>query len=331
MRSIKCLFFCLIFCIPGIAGADVHLLAMGDWGTNGPGQIAVAATMCKHVQEADHPFDGMLLVGDNFYMKLPGGINDPMWQNAFEKMYDPAVLKMPFYALLGNHDYLDGKDKIELDYANAHPQSRWKLPARWYRIDFPPQDPQVTVLMLDSNKDVLTKAGRWDQEKQWLADELAKPRGTWTLCCAHHPLFSNGGHGDNAVLQQQWGPLFVKYKVDFFICGHDHDLQHLQIPRWFTSFLLVGGGGADTKMMRHDDRGPMSRLTHGFADLSFSPDTVTVKYINEEGKLLHEFSRKKDGTVTVQVAGGDDKAAVNPLRALEGIGGYTPPASQPVK
>jgi tartrate-resistant acid phosphatase type 5 len=307
---------------------SVHLLAMGDWGTNGPDQKAVAATMVKEVQSAAHAFDGVLLVGDNFYMQLPGGINDPMWQSCFEQMYSPAVLKMPFYAVLGNHDYQNGKDTIELDYAKANPTSRWKLPARWYRIDFPPAHPQVTVLMLDSNKDSMPKS-RWDEQKQWMNDELAKPRGTWTLCCAHHPLFSNGGHGDNGVLQQQWGPMFVKYKVDFYICGHDHDLQHLQIPRWFTSFLLVGGGGAGTKMMRHDDRGPMSRLTHGFADLSFDGNTATVKYINEDGKLLHEFTRAKDGTVTVKVDGGDDKAAFNPLRALEGFGGYTPPATKP--
>jgi len=202
------------------------------------------------------------------------------------------------------------------------------LPARWYRIDVPAENPEVTVLMLDSDKDPLSK-DQWEEQKKWMDTELAKPRGTWTVCCAHHPLFSNGGHGDNGVLQQEWGPLFVKYNVDFFVCGHDHDLQHLQIPRWFTSFLLVGGGGADTKLMRHDDRGPLSRLTHGFANLSFEGNTATVRYINDEGKTLHLFTRDKSGKVTVQIEGGEDKAAPNPLRALEGFGAYTPPATQP--
>jgi hypothetical protein len=307
---------------------SVNLLAMGDWGTGGEAQKKVAGVMSKYVTDARVPFDGMLLVGDNFYMNIPGGVNDPVWQDVFEKVYDPTVLNMPFYAVLGNHDYQNGKDLTELDYAKAHPESRWKLPARWYRVDFPPTHPQVTVLMLDSDRDLMPKE-MWADELKWLDEQLAKPRGTWTLCCAHHPLFSNGGHGDNGVLQQQWGKLLVKYNVDFYICGHDHDLQHLQVPNWFTSFLLVGGGGADLKLMRHDDRGPLSRLTHGFANISFSDTTATVKYINEEGKLLHEFTREKDGKVTVQIEGGEDKAAPNPLRALEGFGGYTPPASQP--
>ncbi len=312
----------LMFSGPAFAESPkVNLLAMGDWGTGGD-------AMSRYVSQAETHFDGMLLVGDNFYMNIPGGITDPVWQDVFEKMYDPAVLSMPFYVVLGNHDYQNGKDATELAYSRAHPESRFKLPARWYKVNFPAENPQVTVFMLDSDRDLMGK-DLWAEELKWIDAELAKPRAKWTLCCAHHPLFSNGGHGDNGVLQNEWGRLFVKYNVDFYICGHDHDLQHLQIPNWFTSFLLVGGGGADVKLMRHDDRGPLSRLTHGFANLTFNGDVATVKYINADGKLLHQFTREKAGKVTVQVEGGEDKAAPNPLRALEGFGGYTPPASQP--
>jgi tartrate-resistant acid phosphatase type 5 len=308
--------------------AKVNLLSMGDWGTGQPEQKKVAGAITKYVQDSKHPVDGMLLVGDNFYVDIPKGADDPVFQDVFENVYDKSALNFPFYVALGNHDYQKGKDLAELGYSKAHPESRFKLPARWYRVDFPVENPEVTVLMLDSDKDPLSKE-QWAEQKKWMDTELAKPRGTCTLCCAHHPLFSNGGHGDNGVLQNEWGPLFVKYNVDFFICGHDHDLQHLQIPRWFTSFLLVGGGGADTKLMRHDDRGPLSRLTHGFANLSFDGNLATVRYINDEGKTLHLFTRDKSGKVTVQIEGGDDKAAPNPLKALEGFGGYTPPATRP--
>ena len=313
---------------PTTAPADVNLLAMGDWGTNGPEQRLIAHTMAAYVQQTGASFDGMLLVGDNFYMKLPGGVNDAMWQSAFEQMYDPQKLNFPFFAVLGNHDYDDGKDAVELQYAQLHPQSRWKIPARWYRIDIPRDHPLVTVLMLDSDKDMLGTE-RWEQQKAWLDAELAKPRGVWTICCAHHPLFSNGGHGDNVILQNDWGKLFVKYNVDLYVCGHDHDLEHLQIPRWFTSFVIVGGGGADTTPMRHDDRGPMSRHTHGFGHFDFSPTSVTVKYINDQQEIIHEFTRDKSGKVNVLVTGGEDHALGNPLRALEGFGGYIPPATQP--
>ncbi len=330
MRLTRLIAVGFLLLLPTFASAqsEVNLLAMGDWGTDGPEQKLIAKTMSTYVAASHKTFDGMLLVGDNFYMNLPGGVNDPMWQAAFEQMYDPTILNFPFFAVLGNHDYQNGKDAIELQYAQLHPDSRWKLPARWYRIDIPKDHPLVTALMLDSNKDAMG-ADRWQQQKDWLAAELAKPRGLWTMCCAHHPLFSNGGHGDNPVLQNEWGRLFVKYNVDFYVCGHDHDLQHLQIPRWFTSFVLVGGGGADVKLMRHDDRGPMSRLTHGFGHFDFTPQSVTVCYVNDQDQIIHEFTRDKSGKVTVVISGGDDKAAINPLRALEGFGAYTPPASRP--
>ncbi len=137
--------------------------------------------------------------------------------------------------MLGNHDYKDGKDAIELEYAKANPQSRWKLPARWYRLDIPHENPLVTVLMLDSDRDLMAK-DLWTEEAKWIEAELSKPRGTWTLCCAHHPLFTNGGHGDNGPLKSLWGPMFEKYKVDstsratitiWSICNCPISSQHL--------------------------------------------------------------------------------------------------------
>jgi len=313
--------------IPRIATAEmpasqpsqrVDFITMGDWGTGGAGQKEVAAKMAAYNKKLANPINAALLLGDNFYMSLPGGVKDQAWQNVFEKMYPADQLPFPFYVALGNHDYQDKKDQIELQYAKLHPDSRWKLPARWYRIDLPVEKPLVTVLMLDSDKDQL-KELMWNEEKKWIETELAKPRGTWTILCAHHPLFSNGGHGDNPVLQKEWGPLLEKYKVDFYFCGHDHDLQHLQIPNWYTTFVLAGGGGADLKVLRHDDRGPFSRLVHGFAHVQITPDQITVRYVTTEDEITHEFTRKKSGEVEVKINGGNDPAIINPLRALEGI------------
>src|SRR2546423_316989 len=146
MRSMRCLLVVfLAICSAALAIAqpaatqpavgEVNLLSMGDWGTAGPGQRSVANAMSDYVSQSNKTFSGMLLVGDNFYMKLPGGVNDPVWQTVFERMYDPTRLNFPFFVALGNHDYQNGKDVIELDYAKAHPESRWKLPARWYRVD----------------------------------------------------------------------------------------------------------------------------------------------------------------------------------------------------
>jgi tartrate-resistant acid phosphatase type 5 len=196
---------------------EVNLLAMGDWGSGQPGQKAVANALVNYVRASNGRFDGMLLAGDNFYPQL-FGTDDPQWRTLFEEMYDPKVLNFPFYVTLGNRDYDDdhpNKDIYELEYARENPQSRWKLPARHYRLDIPEIDPVVTVLMLDSNHDPQKgnedkpESLRWQTHMAWLERELAKPRRSkWLICVAHHPLFTNGDHGDDPVMQYTWGPLF---------------------------------------------------------------------------------------------------------------------------
>src|SRR5688500_14627999 len=236
---------------------DVNLLSMGDIAQVGKNQARVAAAMEKYVRSSPRKYDALFTAGDNFYPKLTG-IDDPKWRTMFEEMYNPAVLNFPFYVALGNHDYEEltpggiRKWQIEMEYSQANPQSRWKLPAKWYRVDLPsPDNPLVSVLVLDSYKSQIGESA-WAEQLAWLEQELSQRRGArWMIAVAHHPLFSNGDHGDNGTVQREFGPLFRKHELELYICGHDHDLQHLEVPDWKTSFLLVGGGGASTRPMRN--------------------------------------------------------------------------------
>src|SRR6185369_16800601 len=139
-----------------------------------------------------------LLLGDNFYLKL-SRVDDPLFDEMFEHMYDSTALSFPFYAALGNHDYREGNTPFELAYARENPTSRWKIPRRWYRVDLPGERPLVSVLVLDSNQPYMTPTD-WNRQEMWIEQELLKPRTGWIIACAHHPLFSNGDHGDNGVL-----------------------------------------------------------------------------------------------------------------------------------
>ncbi len=83
-----------LFTLPAFAQQvdRVNLLSMGDWGSGTRDQKAVAEALANYASASKDKIDGMLLVGDNFYMPLPGGIKDPVWQTVFEKMYDPVKL-----------------------------------------------------------------------------------------------------------------------------------------------------------------------------------------------------------------------------------------------
>ena len=275
--------------------ADVELLAFGDWGwPDSHEQQEVARTMASYARTRHVRFDAALLLGDNFY----GRVDESRWRTDFEEVYDVEALAMPFYAALGNHDYSARNVESELDRASRHPHSRWRMPARWYRVELPPEAPLVSVLVLDSNVEPLGDA--WHEEQAWLERELARPRpGKWLVAIAHHPLFSNGEHGDSKRLIESWGPLFRQHKLDFYLSGHDHDLEHLELDGWPTSFVVAGGGGAEAGAIERDDRGPFARARHGFFHLHLDAREARGTLLSESGKELHEFSRSLDGTVRV--------------------------------
>ena len=308
--------------------ATVDLLAMGDWGTRATTQRSVAAAMAQYVKTSKRTFDGMLLLGDNTYLK-PGQLTDEMWQAMFEKTYHADALDFPFYAALGNHDYSAESVNFQLDYARENPTGRWKLPSKWYRVDLPVEKPIVTLLVLDSCKQFM-KPEEWQEELAWIDAELAKPRARWTVCTAHHPLFSNGDHGDNGVLQKEWGPLFRKHNVDFFVAGHDHDLQHLQLPGWQTSFVLAGGGGARVRPMRVDKRGPFSRSLYGFADFHLTDSLAKVRLVSGEGNIVHEFTRNPASKVNVNFTTPSDVAVPRTPRSINRPDAPTTAATSPV-
>lgn len=273
-------------------GRQVNVLAIGDWGDDTRAQGRVAEGMASFADERLRGrLDGVLALGDNFYVTLTG-TGDPKFDRLFERMFDPKRLNVPFYALLGNHDYSGGReDRVELQYAKERPNSRWKMPGRWYRVELPSaDDPLVTFIMLDSNY-LFLSTEEWRAQADWLRGELAKPRtARWLVVCAHHPLYSNGGHGDDERLRREWGPLLAQHHVDFYLSAHDHNLQHLRIPGLATTFVISGGGGATTYEIVRADRGPFARQMHGFAHLRFGERSADVHLLDTRGRPVHAFS-----------------------------------------
>ncbi len=274
------------------ADRQVDLLAIGDWGTGEEDQKEVASAMASYVARHRIDLDGVLLLGDNFYVDLDGGVKDPQWQKLFEEMYDKERLPAPFYAVLGNHDYDDGKDRIQLEYARRNPDSRFKLPYPWYRLDLPRGAPLVTLIALDSNFEEIDES-RWSEQSRWLEEELSRSRAArWTVAFAHHPLFSNSKHGGEETLRKSWGPLLKKHDVDIYLAGHDHGMQHLEVPGWPAWFIISGGGGKELYKIEREDHSRFGRAENGFAHLRFTRDNLRVAFIDKDGETLYTAERE---------------------------------------
>ncbi|MFT4111616.1 metallophosphoesterase [Silvibacterium sp.] len=294
-----------------------HLLCLGDWGTNThpEQQTATAEAMRMWTDRQKIRPEALLMLGDNWYGDLDGGVSSKRWQTGFEQMYPASHFPGPVYAVLGNHDYEKrGSNKAEAELAYAKQGgSRWQMPAKWYSFQFPEKNPLVTFLCLDSNVPG-TKGFDWlpwsyvmshdeaAEQDAWLREQLSKPRDTpFVVATAHHPLYSNGGHGDNALLIRKWDALFRDHKLDMYLTGHDHDLQHLEFAEHPTSFVISGGGGAElVKWSRPpESRGPWGSRVLGFTDLEVSEETMIVRHIGTQAQVVHAFQRNRAGEVKV--------------------------------
>ncbi|MDB6137667.1 MAG: Metallophosphoesterase [Verrucomicrobiaceae bacterium] len=291
------------------ATRNQHLFLFGDWGAiNVEPQQHVSATMAAYAKQQNIQPEALFLLGDNFYGQLDGGVHSPRWQTQFEAMYPQTAFPGPCYALLGNHDYNvepAGKAEAQLAYAAAHPGTRWTMPAKWYRFEYPKVNPLVTFLMLDSNyqkatpeKLSLTTEERTEQAA-WLREELAKPRTTpFLIACGHHPLYSNGGDGKELV--EEWDGLFRKGGVHAYFCGHIHVLEHLEFAGHPTSFVVSGGGGTTLRKSQEQKstaQNQFSEGVHGFTHLEINQDRLVIRHLGVNGIQLHAFSKGVDGKV----------------------------------
>ena len=65
----------------------------------------------------------------------------------------------------------------------------------------------------------------------------------WLIVFGHYPIYSKGEHGDNAELIEVLEPLFHKYKVTAYFCGHDHITEHLSYDG--IQYFVTGAGMID--------------------------------------------------------------------------------------
>jgi len=289
------------------SGPGLHLLAFGDYGSKNESQRLVAQQMARFARKLNQPLDAVLALGDSFYGKM----TPEHFERDFEKMYDAEALPCPFHACIGNHDYeyaVYGRDpeprkyEMELEYARENPSSRWKMPAKWYALELPsPTAPLLKLIVLDSNmqEGALTPQEKLDQ-KRFLEAELAKgTKSTWLGLVWHHPPFTETTkRKDNASLLRTIDEALKNHPFAFCIAGHDHNLQHLQVEGYSTSFIVSGAGGADRYDVTESPRG-FSRKDLGFNHLHISPKRIKVQFINAEGECLHAFRRRLNGQVEI--------------------------------
>lgn len=266
---------------------------LGDWGRDTPEQHHVAAAMGRAAAAARSDF--VLAIGDNFYSDGVASVDDPLWQSVFEGVYTHPALQVPWYALLGNHDYR-GNPQAQLDYATR--SKRWRMPARYYQLadaalvradaDLFAIDTSPFVGRYRDNDGLIGSNTRSQDTKAqlaWLDHALSQSRAKWKLVTGHHPIRSGGsGHGDQPEIIAQVLPILNRHGVQAYIAGHDHDLQHI---RRNGIDMIQFGGGMEARPVSPVEGTRFCRAAAGFGMVQVAGDLLSFDLRDETGKSLY--------------------------------------------
>ena len=106
-------------------GATTCIVA-NDLGRNGYyEQKSIAELMGSLAEQTDIEF--VVAPGDVHHFEGVRSTTDPLWLTNYELIYSHPDLMIPWYPVLGNHEYR-GNTQAVIDYSQV--SARWRMPAR---------------------------------------------------------------------------------------------------------------------------------------------------------------------------------------------------------
>lgn len=311
----------------------VRFIVLGDQGTGGEAQYAVAQAMERVCLERGCDF--AVALGDNIYPAGPKGPDDPQFDEKFERPY--ANLTFPFWMALGNHDnsedpagtgatgglglwYQAGEHEVAYAKRTDRASEKWMLPDRHYTFHAGGLGAShlAGFVALDTNTllfhDVAFPPEAVEsvqKQSAWVDGAVAAVAAgsAWTFAFGHHGYISNGPHGDAgsydglAGVPGQSGDYAKAFfeehicgLVDVYLFGHDHDLQWLEpVPSCgATHFIGSGGGGAGIYGLEGTHPARFQAESHGFWWIEVEGDAVRAMAFDDEARLLFEDTLLKD-------------------------------------
>lgn len=267
-----------------------YFLVVGDWGRNGQGDAqAVADWMGIAAQQFNTRF--VISTGDNFYCCGVASTEDNQWLSSFENVFRSHSLQIPWYVVLGNHDY-QGNVQAQIDYSKMN--QRWKMPARYftkvvYGVRFVFIDTSPLIADYHKSKDGYPDLHQQDTTKQllWLDSVLTNSPENWKIVVGHHPIYSVGEHGSEPDMKRMVEGRLEKHHVHVYFAGHDHSLQSLQRKGSPVHHLVSGGGSEHTPVKNDPAISRFAKQSTGFMLVAQHSESMKVYFIDSHGKIIY--------------------------------------------
>ena len=227
-----------------VPAKPINLAVFGDIRTAGPKPPEVYYTLVK--QAAIAKPDAVLLVGDIINADTSRAGVKKQWANFREATAPLAPARI--LPTIGNHDtnFVDWAEPLYLDAFAAD-----KVPANGpqnyighaYSMDFGPLHLVALASELPAHPHKLGK-----QQLAWLEQDLTANTRPYTLVMSHDPAYPLGPHAGSSLdvypdERDAFWKVLQKYKVNAYICGHEH--LYFRSQRGGVTQLIAGASGSN--------------------------------------------------------------------------------------
>lgn len=273
-----------------------------DLGRNGYyDQKPIAELMGKMAEAIDIEF--VVAAGDVHHFEGVRSVHDPLWMTNYELIYSHPDLMLPWYPILGNHEYR-GNTQAVIDYSGI--SARWQMPARYYTKVMEEDGATIRLVMIDTpplldkyRKDTekYPDASKQDIDKQlvWLDSVLTSSKEDWVMVVGHHPIYADTdkNESERADMQKRVDSILRKHgNVDMYVCGHIHNFQHIRKPDSQIDYVVNTSGSLAREVKPIDGTQFCSNAT-GFSLITVDKKELCLYMMDKEGKVLHTVRRTK--------------------------------------
>ena len=273
-----------------------------DLGRNGYyDQKPIAELMGRMAEAIDIEF--VVTAGDVHHFEGVRSVDDPLWMTNYELIYSHPDLMLPWYPILGNHEYR-GNTQAVIDYSNV--SARWQMPARYYTKVMEEDGITVRLVMTDTppmidkyrkDTDKYPDAGKQDLNAQleWVDSVLTVAKEDWVIVVGHHPIYADTDKNDTerTDMQRRLDTILRKHgNVDFYICGHIHNFQHIRMPESDIDYVVNSSGSLSREVKPVDGTVFCSDAT-GYSLITVDKDEIDLHMIDRDGKVIHTVKRTK--------------------------------------
>lgn len=279
----------------------LNFLMANDLGRNGYyDQKPIAERMGELADEVD--VECVFAAGDVHHFEGVRSVNDPLWSTNYEWIYSHPELMIPWYPILGNHEYR-GNTQSVLDYSTV--SRRWEMPARYYSRTFEKDDCSIRFVMVDTTplmdkyrKDTTTYPDAHlqpvDRQLAWVDSVLTVAKEDWVVVIGHHPIYAqtSKSESERKDMQQRLDPILRKHKVDVYACGHIHNFQHLRAADSDIDYVVNSSASLSRKVKPVEETRYCSSEA-GFSVIAADKKELDIHFMDKEGKVIYTVKRTK--------------------------------------